>query len=270
LARVTTANQWGSFLADLRFLACLGAFPLYAIWLFVQRASLVGLARLGLVIAFGATVLAYAATGAPLHALPFTDFFLFVLLAMFLILEFLFQMSVLGVLVAAIGTVVASMHYWWQSPVVAASATSPVTVYWWLLRDLAVTTGVAAMVLGSGTALLLFFMQDRRTGKLVHPNDLRDMVALLARGTVPCFFFGLAFQIAGVVQGGAPRWVDFWTSGWLLALFVGAIAWLVHAERRRFSGRKAVTLVLLNTVALIAYASEKLVAANLTGGPSIP
>jgi hypothetical protein len=139
--------------------------------------------------------------------------------------------------------------------------------YWWLLRDLAVTTGVAALTLGLGTALVLFYMQGRRTGKRVHPNDLRDVVALLARGAAPCFFFGWAFEVASLVQGGRPTWGDGWTALWLTAMLVAAVAWLIQAERRRFSGRRVLTLIVVNVVALVAYSSERLLFASLTGGP---
>ena len=65
----SVAGQLGSFLADLRFLACLGALGLYGAWSSAQRPGLVGMARLGLVIAFGATVVAYALSGVPAGAL---------------------------------------------------------------------------------------------------------------------------------------------------------------------------------------------------------
>jgi hypothetical protein len=264
------ASQLGSFLADLRFLACIGALALYAAWIAVQRPGLVGMARLGLVVAFGATVVAYALSGVPPGTLPFTDYFLFVLLAVFLILEFMFQMSVLGVLVSAIGTLVASLHYWWHPALATHKPANLGVAYWWLLRDLAVTTGVAALVLGLGTALVLFYMQGRRTGKLVHPNDLRDMVALLSRGAAPCFFFGWAFDVAALVRQGHPSWGDLWTAAWLTIMLVASVAWLLQAERRRFSGRRVLGLIVANAVALIAYSSERLLFANLTGGPPIP
>jgi hypothetical protein len=264
------ASQIGSFLADLRFLACIGALGLYGAWITAQRPGLVGMARLGLVVAFGATVVAYALGGVPAGSLPFTDYFLFVLLAMFLILEFMFQMSVLGVLVSGIGTLVASLHYWWHPPLAVVKPANLGVAYWWLLRDLAVTTGVAALVLGLGTALVLFYMQGRRTGKLVHPNDLRDVVALLARGATPCFFFGWAFEVAGLVRQGHPTWGDVWTLVWLTVIVGSSFAWLLRAEQRRFSGRRVLGLILGNAIALVAYSSERMLFANLTGGPPIP
>ncbi|MDB5097655.1 MAG: hypothetical protein JWM80_2076 [Cyanobacteria bacterium RYN_339] len=264
------AGQLGSFLADLRFLACFGALGLYGAWISVQRPGMVGMARLGLVVAFGATVIAYALSGVPPGTLPFTDFFLFVLLTMFLILEFMFQMSVLGVLVSGIGTLVAGLHYVWHPGATTFKAPNLAVAYWWLLRDLAVTTGVAALTLGLGTALVLFYMQGRRTGKLVHPNDLRDMVALLARGATPCFFFGWLFEVAALVQAGHATWGELWTVSWLTLMLAAAIAWLVQAERRRFSGRRVLGLIVGSGVALLAYSSERLLFSNLTGGPHFP
>jgi hypothetical protein len=264
-------NQMGGALADLRFVACVCALALYAAWLGSQRPRLVGLARLGLVVAFGATVVAYGVSQVPMQALPFTDFFLFVLLALFLILEFLFQMSVLGVFVSLLGTLVASLHYWWRMHLVAHAPTSTVQAYWWLLRDLVATVGVASLTLGLGAALLLYYNPDRRAGgKLVHPNDLKDVAALLARGAVPCFLFALVFEIGGLSRSAWPTWADAWSLGWLIALFVASVVWLFQAEGRRFVGPRVLGLILLNAIALIAYSSERLIFSTLTGGPRIP
>jgi hypothetical protein len=50
-------------------------------------------------------------------------------------------------------------------------------------------------------------------------------------------------------------------------MLVAAVAWLIQAERRRFSGRRVLTLIVVNVVALVAYSSERLLFASLTGGP---
>jgi hypothetical protein len=264
-------NQMGAFFADLRFVACVCALALYAAWLTFQRPGLVGMARLGLLVAFCATIVAYGVSQVPVQALPFTDFFLFVLLALFLIMEFLFQMSVLGVLVSLLGTVVASLHYWWRVHLVAHAPTSAVQAYWWLLRDLVATVGVASLTLGLGAALLLYFNPDRRAGgKLVHPNDLKDVAAILARGAVPCFLFALAFELGGLLQSGLPTWADAWTLSWLAALFVASLFWLFQAEGRRFVGPRVLGLILMNVVALVAYSAERLIFSSLTGGPRMP
>ncbi|MFN3431976.1 MAG: hypothetical protein ACK46X_18755, partial [Candidatus Sericytochromatia bacterium] len=92
--------QLAGFLADLIFVGCAFAALLYAVWLQLKRPSVARLGRLSLVVSFGAVVTLFAlgaTQGAPV-SLPL--FFLFVLMALFLLLEFRFQMSASGMLVS--------------------------------------------------------------------------------------------------------------------------------------------------------------------------
>lgn len=265
------SQQLGAFMGDLRFLACFCALVLYGSWLGVKRKGLVNMARLGLVVAFGATVTAYAVNRVPLVGLPFTDYFLFSLLALFLALEFLFQMSVMGVFVAAVGTLLSSLHYGWLGHGAARLPSSPMQAYWWLLRDLAGTTGMAALALGLGAAGLLYFRPGRRSGgKYVHPNDLRDVAALLARIAMPCFIFASGFEGIAIVRATQRGWEDLWTLVSLLVLTGLSVAWWVRAEDRRFNGNRTLGLIVACSLAILVYSTERLVLTNLTGGLRIP
>lgn len=250
------------FLADLRLVACACALLLYGAWAAAPRPGLVGLGRLSLVVAFGATVLAYAtALGAP-HQLPYLDLFLFALLAAFLMLEFLFHLSVLGVGVSLVAAAIAVGPY---LPAGLAPSAPPVppnalVAYWGVLRDLVATIGAAALALGLGAGVLLRFVPDRRGGKLVHPNDLRDAAAMLARVAAPAFLLAVAAGVVALLRHPAPGPHEWLRIGALALLVPGSLAWLVQAEGRDWGRRLVVPLGLLNLLAL---------AALLVGDPAI-
>ena len=242
------------FLADLRLVACAFAFVLYGLWAVSPRAGLVGLGRLSLVVAFGATVLSYAsALGAP-HVLPYLDLFLFALLALFLMLEFLFQLSVLGVGVSLLAIAIAVGPYlpagW--APTAPPAPPNALVAYWGVLRDLVATAGAAALALGLGAGALLRFVPDRRGGKLVHPNDLRDATALLARLAAPAFLLGAGAGVVALLRHPAPGLHEGVHLGALVALVFGSIAWLLQAEGRDWGRRAVVPLVCWNLLALAA------------------
>lgn len=248
--------QLAGFLADLIFVGCGFAALLYAVWLQVKKPSVARLGRLSLVVSFGAVVTLFAlgaTQGAPV-ALPL--FFLFVLMALFLLLEFLFQMSALGMLVSLVGLGVGALHYLPALAWPVIPAVNPVVAYWWVLRDLAVTTGAAVLTLGLGTAGLLNAYGDRRPSPLVHPNDLRDVAALLARGAVPCFFFGVAAAVMALLRHPYPRLIDWGAAGLLALILAASVAWWVTAEGRRFRGARGWILLALNVILLVAYAAR--------------
>lgn len=242
------------FLADLRLVACGFALVLYGAWAFSPRPGLVGLGRLSLVVAFGATVLAYATALAAPHQLPYLDLFLFALLALFLMLEFLFQLSILGVGVSALAAAIAIAPYlpagW--APSAPPAPPNALVAYWGVLRDLIATGGAAALALGLGAGILLRFVPDRRGGKLVHPNDLRDATALLARLAAPAFALATAAGVVAWMRHPAPGWHEIVHLNALAILVFGSLAWLVQAEGRDWGRRLVVPLVCVNVVALAA------------------
>ena len=245
--------QLAGFLADLIFVGCLFAALLYGLWFAFRRPRLVNMARLSLVMSFGGTVTLFALGQTQGAALSLPLFYLFVLMALFLILEFLFQMSVLGLMVSLAGLVVGAMHYFPQVALPATKAASPVVAYWWVLRDLAVTTGGAVLTLGLGTAALLYGYGSRRPSPLVHPNDLRDVAAILARGAVPCFFFGAIAGAVALSRQPFPGWVDWWSAAWGGLLVVTSGLWWAHAERRRYRNGEGLGLLVVNAVVLVVY-----------------
>jgi hypothetical protein len=238
------APQLLGFLSDLGFVGCLFASVLYALWFALKRPALVNLARLSLVVSFGAVVALFAvgtSHGAPLS---YSTFYLFILLTLFILLEFLFQMSSLGVLVSLVGVALGALHYFPVVAPVVTAAPTPVVAYWWVLRDLAATVGAAVLTLGLGTAGLLYVYGDRRPSPLVHPNDLRDVAAILARGALPCFCFAAAAAIVAVFRMPAPRLVDGWAPALLSLLLVVSGLWWAKAEQRQYkTGRGMGTLV---------------------------
>lgn len=242
------------FLADLRLVACAFALLLYGAWAVSPRPGLVGLGRLSLVVAFGATVLAYATALRPPHQLPYLDLFLFGLLAAFLMLEFLFQLSVLGVGVSLVAVAIAVGPYlpagW--APTAPPMPPNALVAYWGVLRDLVATIGAAAMALGLGAGVLLRFVPDRRGGKLVHPNDLRDAAAMLARIAAPAFLLAVAAGAVASMRHPTPGPHEWVRMGALAVLVPGSVAWLVQAEGRDWGRKLVVPLVLLNLVALAA------------------
>lgn len=260
------------FLADLRLVACGFAFVLYALWAASPRPGLVGLGRLSLVVAFGATVLAYASTLGPPHTLPYLDLFLFALLALFLMLEFLFQLSVLGVGVSLLAIAIAAAPYLpaGLAPVAPPAPPNALVAYWGVLRDLVATAGSACLALGLGAGALLRFVPDRRGGKLVHPNDLRDAGALLARLAAPAYLLATAAGVVALLRHPAPGVHDAVHMGALAALLLGSLAWLVQAEGRDYGRRLVVPLVAWNLVALAALLVGDPVILHLTRVPSGP
>lgn len=248
--------QLAGFLSDLLFVGCGFAALLYALWFVLRRKSLVGLGRLSLVVAFGALVTLFAVGATQGVPVSFPLFFLFVLVALFVLLEFLFQMSALGMLVSLVGVGVGAIHYLPQLALPHVRANSPVVAYWWLLRDLAVTTGAAVLTLGLGTAALLYLYQGRRPSPLVHPNDLRDVAAILARGAVPCFFFGAAAAAVALYHNPRPSFADWWATGLLFVLLVASGMWWATAEGRRYKGMRGLAVLVLTLLLLIAYAGR--------------
>ncbi|HEY9723774.1 MAG TPA: hypothetical protein V6D47_17305 [Oscillatoriaceae cyanobacterium] len=261
----SAGSQLVGFLADISFVGAVFGLLLYGCWMWLGRETLVGLGRLSLVIAFGAGVMRFALGHTA--GFPFLDLYLFVLIGLFLLLEFLFQMSVLGLLVSAVASVLASLRYWPLPPMHRVLAPNAAIAYWWVLRDLAVTTGAAVMTLGIGSALLLYLHRDRRPSTQVHPNDLRDVASLLAKGAVPLFAFG-AF-CAGAALSLAPGVLAIWGFACLVVLTLVALAWLAFAGQRRYSGGRVLLLTVLNVLAIVAYASSG-VLAGLTPGGRIP
>lgn len=265
----SASSQLIGFLADISFVGAVFGVLLYGLWGWLGRETLVGLGRLSLVIAFGAGVMRFALAASQGHAMgfPFLAFYLFVLIGVFLLLEFLFQMSVLGLLVSLVASVIASVRYWPVPPLHRLVPPNAAVAYWWVLRDLAVTTGAAVMTLGLGSALLLYFHRDRRPSAQVHPNDLRDVAALLAKVDLPLFAFGAFCAGAALYQ--APGWLAGWGFACLVVLTLLALVWLAFAGQRRFTGKRVWLLTLLNVLVLVAYASEGLLA-GLTPGGRIP
>lgn len=248
--------QLAGFLSDLLFVGCGFAALLYALWFVLKRKSLVGFGRLSLVVAFGALVTLFAIGATAGVPVSFPLYYLFVLVALFVLLEFLFQMSALGLLVSLVGVGVGAIHYVPQLSAPVVRATGPVVAYWWLLRDLAVTTGAAVLTLGLGTAALLYVFKDRRPTPLVHPNDLRDVSALLARGAVPCFFFGAAAAAMALYNNPRPTFADAWATALLFVLFVASGVWWATAEGRRYKGARGVGVLVLTLLLLVAYAAR--------------
>jgi hypothetical protein len=244
------------FLADLVFVGCLFASALYGLWFLTKRPSLVGMARLSLVVSFGAVVTLFAYGQVNSHALSFPLFYLFILQALFLILEFLFQMSALGLLVSLVGLAIGAMHYFPTIALPAVHAPTPLVAYWWVLRDLAVTTGAAVLTLGLGTGGLLYIYGDRRPSPLVHPNDLRDVAAVLARGAVPCFFFGVATAAVALYRMPGFRFVDFWAVALLGVLFLAAVVWWGQAEMRQYKTGRGLGILILTLLLLLAYGAR--------------
>lgn len=267
-----SAGALVSFLADLRLVACGFAFILYALWAFSPRAGLVNLGRLSLVVAFGATVLAYATTLSAPHTLPYVDLFLFALLALFLMLEFLFHLSILGVGVSLVAIAVAVGPYlpagW--APVAPPAPPNALVAYWGVLRDLVATAGAAALALGLGAGTLLRFVPDRRGGKLVHPNDLRDATALLARLAAPAFLLAIGAGVIALLRHPAPGLHEGVHMGALVALAVGSVAWLMQAEGRDWGRRVVAPLICWNLLALAALLAGDPVILHLTRGASGP
>ena len=68
------------FLADLAFVGCLFAVVLYGLWFLLKRASLVGMARLSLVVSFGAVVTLFGVGMSQGQAMSYPLFYLFILL----------------------------------------------------------------------------------------------------------------------------------------------------------------------------------------------
>lgn len=244
------------FLADLIFVGCLFASLLYGLWFATKRATLVGMARLSLVVSFGTVVTLFAVGMTHGQAMSFPLFYLFVLLALFLLLEFLFQMSALGLLVSLVGVAIGALHYFPAIHLPAVAPANQLVAYWWILRDLAVTTGAAVLTLGLGTGGLLYVYGDRRPSPLVHPNDLRDVAAILARGAVPCFFFGAA--AAGVALFRMPhiRAVDVWAVALLAVLFLASVVWWGQAEMRQYKSGRGLGILILTLLLLVAYAAR--------------
>lgn len=259
------------FMFDLRLVACAGAFLLYALWVATARAGALHLARLGLLIAFAATVFAYALAPASALNRPFLDLFAFGLITIFLLLEFLFQLSVLGLVVSLAALAIAALAYVPGSLLPPpAAAPTPLVGYWGTLRDLLAMGAAAALTLGLGAGLLLRLVPDRRGGRLMHPNDLRDAASFLARIAAPGF---LLAAVAGAVTLGnhpAPGWSEWVRMGALALLVSGSAGWLVQAEGRRWNARQVAPLVALNALALAALILGDPVVSHLTPPPPGP
>lgn len=265
-----SALQLAGFLGDILFVGCLAAMVLYGAWLATRSQGLAGLGRLSLVVAFGAGLVMAAIGQGYLQGMALPLLYLFLVIAVFLLLEFLFQMSVLGLWVSAIATLLASLRYLPLPPLPAHLPANAAVAYWWTLRDLAFTAGAAAMTLAVGATVLLNVWRDARPSELVHPNDLRDVARLLARATVPCFFF--ATFAAGVAMAKSPH--PTLAAGFqmfcLAVLFGGGGVLWWQAANRRFTRRPTVLAVLLIVVALLAYAASGLMPSGLTARGPIP
>jgi hypothetical protein len=265
-----SALQLAAFLGDVLFVGCLGAMVLYGLWLSTRSKGLAGLGRLSLVVAFGAGLTMAAIGQGYVAGMSLPLMYLFLLVAVYILLEFLFQMSVLGLWVSAIATGVASLRYLPLPPLPAVIPANAAVAYWWTLRDLAYTAGAAAMTLAIGAVVLLNVWRDARPSELVHPNDLRDVARLVARGTVPCFFFAVFASGMATSRNPHPTLLDGYQIICLLALFGGGLALWYYAANRRFTQRAMVLTVILNVLALAAYAASGLLPLGLTPGGPIP
>lgn len=258
------ALQLSGLLGDLMFVACGAGALLYGLWLVVQNKSLVNLGRLSLVLAFGAALFQLVLGQGYLQGLSFPVFFIFLLMAIFLTLEFLFQMSVLGLLVSVVGALITSMRYWQLPPLTAIAPPNAQVAYWWVLRDMAFTVGAAVVVLTAGAVVLLAVFKDHRPGGPVHPNDLRDVSSLLARSAVPCFFFSLFAALVAAVHMPALLWADVWGLGWLVLLLILAVALMLTAGDRRARTPRVVGLVTVLVAGLLAFSVGPLALSGLT------
>lgn len=255
----SSVTQFSGFFADVIFVGCLAACLLYGAWAASGRKQLAGLGRLSLTLAFGGALALFVfshQSAAALGPWSYLLFFVFLLLALFLLLEFLFQMSVLGLFVSVLGTAIAALHYMPLPATIPPTPPNSAVAYWWVLRDLALTTGAAVSALSLAAAWLLYFLRDRRSSPLVHPNDLRDVSALLAKGAVPCLFFGAFAAIGALTRTPAADWIDWGTTVGVVLWFGVSIAWWQEVERRRFSGRRMVALAALGLLALVAWGAR--------------
>jgi hypothetical protein len=245
------------FLADLGFVGCMFASVLYGLWVLLKRPTLVSLARMSLVVSFGAVVTLFGvgmSHGAPLS---YASFYLFVLVSLFILLEFLFQMSSLGLLVSLVGLAIGALHYFPIPHAPALAAATPVVAYWWVLRDLAATVGAAVLTLGLGTAGLLYLYGDRRPSPLVHPNDLRDVAAILARGAFPCFFFATVAAVVAVVQTPSARLTDAWAPALLGLLLIVSGLWWSKAEQRQYKTGRGLGTLIVAVLLLAVYGARR-------------
>lgn len=262
--------QLSGLLGDMMLVGFGAATLLYALWLLFKARGLVNLGRLSLVVAFGAAVITLALGQGYVHGFSYPLFFLFLFLALFLAMEFLFQMSVLGLLVSAVGLILTSTRYWQLPPVPSPAAANAAVAYWWVLRDLAFTTGAAVLALSLGALVLLVITCDHRPSDVVHPNDLRDVSALLARGTVP--LFGFAAFAAGVAlwRGAGLPPLEIWRFGWLVVLTLASIGILIAASQRKPASVKTLALALIALVCMLAYTLGPLLLPLLTGTGMTP
>lgn len=263
----TEAAGLAGFLQDLTLVSSGAAALTYGLWMLFGRKTLLHLGRLSLVAAFGASVLQLVAL-APAGPSP-ASFWAFLLLAQFLLVEFVFHVSVLGWFVGLAGVWLAGWSYW---PIAAAelAPAGPVVRYWWVLRDLAVGLAGTATALGLVAGLLLHVLRDRRLGGLVHTNDVQDMAATWALAPAPLLIFALAagaigfWRLESFAIGEAVRLGLL--AHWLLA----SLAWLVVAQARRFRTRGTLLVMAWAALAFALYAGSFWRGAGLTSFAFIP
>lgn len=257
-------SQLAAFLSDLVLLACLAAAGLYGLWRLSKSPGLPGLGRLSLVLAFCGLVALFAVGPSALHGLNYPQFFLFVLVGTFLLLEFLFQVSVLGPWVALAAAVLASVAYWPLPPLPLPAAPTPAVAYWGVMRDMAVTTGAAITAVGLGAAAVLIRAQQARGKEQPNTHDLKDVIALLGRAAPLFYVFGVLAAGFAVAVNPRPLFADWWGVGWLVVTLVASIAWYLRSQERRFQARALVLLALLHGLGLAAFYVRALARLDLT------
>ena len=166
------------------------------------------------------------------------------------------------VITLLVGLAIGALHYMPSMVAPPLAPPTPLVAYWWVLRDLSATLGAAVLTLGLGTGGLLYIYGDRRPSPLVHPNDLRDVAAILARGAVPCFFFATVAAGVALWRTPSPRLVDAWAAAVLFVLMVTSGLWWAQAERRQYKTGRGMGTLILTLILLAVYGWRRAIGAG--------